>query len=101
MENWRESPRLDARKFHHLAPLLRFLGDELAEVGRRAWKCGGAPRGEPRLRLGIGERRIDLLVELVNNLGRRVFRRADAGPEARLVARREFGNRRDVRQYRR
>src|SRR6516165_2866735 len=84
-----------------LAPLLGFLGDQLAEVGGRARKHRAAEIGKPRLHLGIGEGRIDLFVELVDNLGRRVFRRADAGPEARLVARHEFGNRRDVRQHRR
>src|SRR5262245_7779878 len=95
------SVRLDAGELDHLAPLLRFVGYELSKVGRRAWKGGGAQLGKPRLHLGIGEGRIDLFVELVDNLGRRVFRRADAGPEARLVARHEFGNRRDVRQHRR
>src|SRR5262249_37848821 len=88
---------LDACELNHLAPLLSFLSDELAEVGRRAWKCGGAPLGKPRVHFGIGEGRIDLFVEPVNNLRRRVFRRADACPEARLIARHEFGNRRDVR----
>ena len=42
-------------------------GDELAEVGRRARKCGGAPLGKPRLHLGIGKGRVDLRVELVAN----------------------------------
>ena len=34
--------------------------------------------GKPRLHLGIGEGGIDLLVELVDDLGRRVLGRADA-----------------------
>src|SRR5262249_62192441 len=38
---------------------------------------------------------------LIDDLSGRVFRRADAGPEARLVVRHKFGNRRDVRQHRR
>src|SRR5262249_50867328 len=38
---------------------------QLAEVGGRAWKCGGAPLGKPRLHLGIGKGRVDLRVELV------------------------------------
>src|SRR5947209_20618502 len=95
------SIRFDARELDHLAPLLGFLSDELAEVGRRARKCGGAPLGKPRLHLGIGKGRVDLRVELVDDLGRRVARRADAGPEAKLIARREFGNRREVRKHRR
>src|SRR6516165_12567331 len=54
------SIRFDARELHHLTPLLGFFGDELAEVGRRAWKCGGAPLGKPRVQLGIGKGRVDL-----------------------------------------
>src|SRR5262249_5995568 len=61
------SIRFDARELHHLAPLFGLFGDELAEVGRRAWKCGGAPLGKPRLHLGIGKGRVDLRVELVAN----------------------------------
>src|SRR5215469_5346295 len=48
------SIRFDARELHYLAPLFGLFGDELAEVGRRARKCGGAPLGKPRLHLGIG-----------------------------------------------
>jgi hypothetical protein len=44
-----------------------------------------AQLGKPRLHLGIGESRIDLGVELVDDRGWRVFRRADAGPEAKLI----------------
>src|SRR5262249_55249197 len=47
------------------------------------------------------ESRIDLGVELVDDRSWRVFRRADAGPEAKLIAWHEFGHRRDVRQHRR
>src|SRR5215471_5946821 len=61
---------LDACELHHLAPLFSLFGNELAEVDRRAWKCGGAPLGKPCLHLGIGEGRIDLRVELVDDLGR-------------------------------
>src|SRR5215467_1810390 len=92
---------LDVECPDDIAPLLGFVGDELAEVGRRAWKCGGAPLGKPRLHLGIGKGRVDLRVELVDDLGWRVARRADAGPEAKLIARHKFGNRREVRQHRR
>jgi hypothetical protein len=60
-----------------------------------------AQLGKPRLHLGTGESRIDLGVELVDDRGWRVFRRADAGPEAKLIAWHEFGHRRDVRKHRR
>src|SRR5215471_13428866 len=97
----RRSLRLNARELHHLAPLFGLLGDELAEVGRRARKCGGATLGKPRLHLGIRKGCVDLRVELVDDLGWRGARRADAGPEAKLIARHEFGNRWEVRQHRR
>ena len=43
-------------------------------------KHRAAQVGEPRLDLGIGEGRVDLLVELVDDLGGRVPGRADAEP---------------------
>ena len=82
-----DSLRLDVGRPDHLAPFLGIVGDELAEVGGRAGQHGTAQISEPRLDFGISQARIDLFVELVNNLGRRVFRGADAGPEDRLVAR--------------
>src|SRR5262245_38957090 len=57
--------RLDAREFDHLAPFLRFVGDELAKVGGREREHVATQVGKPRLHLGIGEGRIDLLVELL------------------------------------
>ena len=54
--------------------------------------------GKPRLHLGIGEGRVDLLVELVDDLGGRVLGCADAVTKCRLVARHEFADGRDVRQ---
>src|SRR6516165_3863091 len=70
------SLRLDAGELDHLAPLFGLFGDELAEVGRRAWKWGGAPLGKPRLHLGIGKGRVDLRVELLDDVSGRVFRHA-------------------------
>src|SRR5262245_5054099 len=67
------SLRLDVRGSDHLAPLLGLIGDELAEVGGRARKSGATKFGEPRLDLGIGKGRVDLCVELVDDLGRRGF----------------------------
>src|SRR4029450_10449107 len=67
-------------------------------AGERA-RAVAAQLGKPRLHLGIGESRIDLGVELVDDRGWRVFWRADAGPEAKLIAWHEFGH--DIRQHRR
>jgi len=90
--------RLDIGRTNDFAPFLRFIGDELGEIGRRACKRGGTPLDEAGLYVGIVQARIDRLVQLVDDLGRRAFRRRYAAPEARLVARHEFGHRRDVRQ---
>ena len=46
---------------------------KLAEVGGRARKHGAAQIGKPRLNLGIGEGGVDLVVELVDDLGRRAL----------------------------
>src|SRR5262245_39065138 len=56
------SVRLDACEPHHLAPLLGFLGDQLAEVSGRTRKHRAAEVCEPRFHVGIGEARVDLLV---------------------------------------
>src|SRR5262249_13850776 len=46
----------------------------------------------------VGERGIDLPVELVDDFGRRVSRRANSLPAGRLVARHKFADGRDVGQ---
>src|SRR5215831_11841507 len=92
------SVRLDARELDHLGPLFGFVGDELAELGRRACKHCAAHVRKPRLQLRVGEAGIDLLVELVDHLNRRIPRHTDAVPDARLVARQELTHGRDARQ---
>src|SRR6202023_957522 len=82
--------RLDVRELDHLGPFLGFIGNELAEIGRRAGKWHGAQSGKPLLQGGIGEAGIDLLVELVDDVGRRVPGSAYAVEGARIVARYEL-----------
>src|SRR5580700_10710081 len=77
------SLRLDVRELDHLGPFLGFVGNELAEIGRRASEWHGAQSGKPRLQCGIGEAGIDLLVELVDDVDGRALRRADAVERAR------------------
>ena len=55
--------RLDVGGPDHLAPFLSLVGDELGEVGGRTREHGAAEVGKSCLHLGIGEGRIDLLVE--------------------------------------
>src|SRR5262245_50200979 len=71
----------------HLRPLLCFIRNELAKIGRRAAKHNSAELGNPRLQFGIGEACIDLVVELLNDLSGRVLGRTNAEPRARLKAR--------------
>ena len=101
-----QRPRLRVRLVHlgageldHLAPFLGLVRHQLAEVGGRARQQNGADLGEPRLCLGIGEDFIDRLVEPVDDFRRRVLRRRETVPGARLVARQEIGDQRQVRQH--
>src|SRR5262245_46468855 len=79
------SVRLDVEGADHLAPLLGFVSDELCEVGGRERECVAAQVGKPRFELGIDKASVDLLVELLDDLGRSGLRCADAVPAARLV----------------
>src|SRR5262245_10449865 len=58
------SVRLDVGRPDHLAPLLGFVGDELAEIGGRADKRRASKVGKPRLYLGIGEAALISLLSL-------------------------------------
>jgi len=59
-----------------------------------------APRSaRPRLDLGIDEGSINLVIELVDDLGGRIFGRANTYPVASLVPRHELADGRDVRQF--
>src|SRR5262249_25676439 len=69
IEQVRRSVDFRARELDHLGPLLCICGDECAEVCGRACKHHVAEVGDPRLHPGIGEVRIDLLVELVDDFG--------------------------------
>src|SRR6516225_9846121 len=73
------SVRLDAGELDHLGPLLGLVDNQLAEVGGRTDERCATQIGEPRLDLMIGETGVDLLVDLLDDLGRRGLRCADAG----------------------
>jgi hypothetical protein len=65
----RASLRLDIGGPDHLAPLLGFLRDQLPEVGGRARQRRTPHVGKARLERGLAKRGVDLLVELVDDLG--------------------------------
>src|SRR5262245_37394276 len=92
------SLRLDVEGPDHVAPLLGFVSDQLSELSRRSRQHHAAEVSETGLHLRVVESRVDLLVELVDDLGRRVLGRADAEPGARLVARHELADGWEVRQ---
>src|SRR5262249_37914814 len=50
------------------------------------WKCRRTQFGDPSLDPGITKRRVDLLVEFVDDFGRCVLRSAEATPSAGLVS---------------
>src|SRR5262249_41254551 len=66
-EQWIALFRLEAGELDHLAPLLGFVGDELAKVSGREREHVATEVGKPRLDLGIGEASVDLLVEYVDD----------------------------------
>jgi hypothetical protein len=72
----------NVRRSDHLAPSLGLLDDELIEFGRRAHKYRSAQVSDPRDDLGIGEPRVDLLVELVDDRDGRVPWSSDRYPRA-------------------
>src|SRR5262249_36644828 len=94
----RGSFRLDVIGPDHLGPLFGFVGDQLPKFGGREREHGATEIGKPRLDLGISKASVDLLVELLDNLGRRGVWRAEAVPITRLVARQKLTHGRDVRQ---
>src|SRR5262249_828821 len=90
--------RLDVGRPDHLAPFCGFVGEVLAKVRWRTTERDTAQMGQSPPDLGVGNGYIDLPIEPVNNLGRRVLGRADAIKGASLKARYEFAHGRDVRQ---
>src|SRR5215472_19257539 len=84
------SLRLDVGRPDHLGPLFGFVGDQFSELSRRSWQRHAAEVSETGLYLRVVESRVDLLVELVDDLGRRGPRCADAEPTARLVTKYKF-----------
>src|SRR5262245_1638623 len=82
----RPSLRLRTGKIDDLAPFFRFFGHELPELGGRHWEHVGTQVAEPRFESRIGEGRVDLLVEQVDDLRGRVLRCAHALKRAGLEA---------------
>src|SRR5262249_23644628 len=82
--------RLDVCCSDHLAPLFGFISDELTEVGGRLGERSGPQVGQARLDVGMRKTRIDISVQLVDDLGRCVPGYGNAVPGARLIASRNL-----------
>src|SRR5262249_53732571 len=83
---------LDVGRPDYLGPLLDLFGDEFAAIARRAGKGFAANGGKSRLDAGIGENRVDLLVEFVHDSCRRALGSADTKPSAHHIARYKVAN---------
>jgi hypothetical protein len=79
-------------------PFLRFVGDELAEISRRACNRDAAEPYEAGLHRSISKAGIDFLVQLFDDFGGRVLGCAHAVPGTRLEAGQKFGHGWHVRQ---
>src|SRR5262249_16992712 len=93
-----KSLRLRAGKLDHFGPFLGFGFDEIVEISNRQRHRLTAKIDQTALELRIGERRVDLFVQLVDDRRRRRLGRADPEPRGGLVARQKFAERRKIRQ---
>src|SRR5262249_57324197 len=73
---------LDAGKLDHLRPFGGFVCDVLAEIVRRHGHRFATELGDPCLQLRVGKSRVNLFVELHDNIGGRAAGRADTIPLA-------------------
>ena len=81
--SWRHSALMLAARMT-LPPLIGFFGEERRERGGPAGDRHAAEARQPRLDRRIGQGGIDLLVEHLDDLGRRCLRCADAAHKACL-----------------
>src|SRR5262245_45521492 len=71
---------LDIRRPDHFRPFFLVVGHQSSQVLRRTWQRFTAKVGQPSFYFGIGKRRIDFLVERVDDLDRRVLGRKKSKP---------------------
>src|SRR6516165_681150 len=83
------SVRLYAGELDYFGPLVGFFRDALSVLAGRERKHFAAKLSKACLDRRVGEGGVDLPVERVDDFGRRVLRRADTGPRARLETRHE------------
>src|SRR6516162_3608416 len=91
------SLRLDVCELDHRGPFFGGLSDQFAKFLRRHLNRLRAQFDEARLDRRIGDDPVDVLVELVDDVGRGPLRRANSEPAAALIAQNEFGDGGNVR----
>src|SRR5262249_12575722 len=91
--------RLDTRELHHLTPFPGCLADELGEAAGRAGKYFTAEFRHPRRHHRLGERRVDLPIEPLDDLARGALGSANAEEAGHRVARDNIANHWNVRQH--
>jgi hypothetical protein len=76
---------LHSSRPYHLTPFLSLLADELRELfGWSRRENSRAHFGEAGRNRIIGDRRVDLRIERLDDLHRRASRTTNSGPEGRL-----------------
>jgi hypothetical protein len=80
LETFASSLRLDVGCPDHFTPFLGLPDDEVSEVSGRTREYLTAEISQPRLHLRIGQSGVDLLIELVDDIGRRVLGCPNAPP---------------------
>src|SRR5215469_18735935 len=90
--------RLDVGRPDHFAPLLSFVRQEFAEVGRRRRHWHATQYGKALFHLGVGQTSVYLSIELLDDLGRGARGRSEAVPVVRLEPRNCLGNRSHIGQ---
>src|SRR6516162_4970494 len=92
------SRRIDVGDLNHFAPLRDFVSDERAKVSWGATQRYTANIGETLFYLGIGEDRVDLMIELVDDCRWCVLWCTDSVPNGCFEARHKFCHSRNVWQ---
>src|SRR5262249_24870333 len=76
---------LDVRKLHPFSPFRCFVSYELAKLGGRVPNRNAAKLGEPCFYHRLRKGRVDLIIELIDDLDRRSLGRSEAMPGTRLI----------------
>src|SRR5262245_57562035 len=89
---------LNVRRPDHLAPLFSFVRNEPTEFGGSPRHWNGAQICKLCFYVGVGEASVYLLVELLNDLVRRVLGRTYPLPATGLISRQKLSHGRSIRQ---